>query len=164
MKNIDTNFKKERTRIYDNRRQDAYRTTKKHPDPTICPVCGSLYTNGRWTWDDLPEEASHVVCPACKRTNDNYPAGLIQLQGTFFDDHRTEIMNMIHNIKDLEISEHPLERLIDISEKNSKTIITTTGIHLARRIGDSLVKAYEGYLNYNYDDEHLVRVFWQRDI
>ncbi|WP_372634469.1 BCAM0308 family protein [Fodinibius sp.] len=163
MKNIDTHFKQERSRIYDRQRHDAYRTTKKHPDPTICPVCGSLYTGGRWTWDDLPEpdEASRVTCPACRRTRDNYPAGLIELQGTFFDTRRTEIMNMIHHIKDVELTEHPLERFVNISEKKDKTIITTTGIHLARRIGDSLVRAYGGDLNYNYDDDDLIRVFWQ---
>ncbi|SHE90642.1 hypothetical protein SAMN05443144_10478 [Fodinibius roseus] len=164
MKNIDSHFKQERSRIYDDQKHNAYRTTKKHPDPTICPVCGALYTNGRWTWEDLPEEASRVICPACRRTRDNYPAGIIELRGSFFDIHRTEIMNRVQHIKDLEISEHPLERFIRISEKKEKTTITTTGIHLARRIGDSLVKSYAGDLSYNYDDEHLIRVFWQRDL
>lgn len=161
MKNTGLHFKQERTKIYDDKRKDAYRSTEKHPDPTICNDCGSLYTNGRWTWNDLPEHASHAVCPACQRIRDKYPAGIIEIWGPFFEDHRSEIMNMIQNIKNKEISEHPLERLITITEEEDKIILTTTGIHLARRIGDSLFRAYEGELNYNYD-ENLIRVYWER--
>lgn len=161
MKNIGKNFKQERTRIYDDKRHDTYRKKEKHPDPTICSECGSLFTNGRWTWDDLPELASEAVCPACQRIKDDYPAGIIEISGPFFDDHRTEIINMIHNIKNREIADHPLERIIKIDEEE-KTVITTTGLHLARRIGDALFSAYEGDLNYNYDDENLIRAYWIR--
>lgn len=162
MKNIDKNFKQERTRIYDDNRNDSYRAVKKFPDPTVCNACGALFTNGRWTWDDIPKQVSYAHCPACQRINDQYPAGIITVEGSFFHDNHSMIMNMIKNINSKEISEHPLERIMDIKKQEERTVITTTGLHLARRIGDALYNAYEGDLNYNYDDENLIRVSWKR--
>lgn len=162
MKNVNKNFKQERTRIYDDNRSDPYRAKEKHPDPTICNSCGALFTNGRWTWDDIPPLVSHSVCPACQRIEDRYPAGIIKTKGPFFREHYSEIMNLIKNTQRKETSEHPLERIIDIKNEEDTTIITTTGMHLARRIGDALFQAYEGNLNYNYDDENLIRVDWNR--
>lgn len=159
-KNI--NFKQERTRIYDDKRQDPYRTEKKHPDPTICTECGALFTSGRWSWNDIPEETSQALCPACRRIRDNDPAGVIEISGTFSNDHRSEIMNMIMNIARKEISRFPLERIIAVEGDGDKTVITTTGEHIARRIGTILFNAYEGELDYHCDDENVIRVYWQR--
>lgn len=162
MKNTGKNFKQERTHIYGNETNDVYRSTKKLQEPTICKSCGALLVNGRWTWDDIPPEVFERLCAACQRIEDQYPAGIIEVNGPFFRDHQSEIINMIKNIHFNEISEHPLERIMNIEEKNGKTIITTTGMHIARRIGDALYNAYEGELNYNYDDENLIRVQWKR--
>lgn len=163
MKNIEIHFKQGRIQNYDEKKHDPYRINKKYSDPTICSSCGSLFTKGRWTWDDLPEKAESAVCPACCRTRDNYPAGIIELKGSFFDKNEAEILNLIYHIKDTEISEHPLERLLHIYKNADKTVITTTGLHLARRIGEELFKAYKGILNSHYNDDYLVRVNWQRD-
>ncbi len=41
--------------------------------------------------------------------------------------------------------------------------VTTTDIHLARRIGDSLCSAYRGSLDVRYSpEEYRVRVNWSR--
>lgn len=42
------------------------------------------------------------------------------------------------------------------------TIITTTGIHLSRGIGEALKHAYQGDLTISYDAENYVRVSWKR--
>lgn len=162
MKNTGKNFKQERTQIYGDNRNDPYRAKEKHREPTICESCGALFINGRWTWDDIPPEVYEAICPACQRIEDHYPAGIIEVSGSFFQDHHTQIINMIRNINSKEISEHPLERIMDIKEKRGKTTVTTTGLHIARRIGDALFSAYEGELDYNYDDENLIRVKWKR--
>ena len=41
------------------------------------------------------------------------------------------------------------------------TIITTTDIHLPRRIGQALHSAYKGSLDVHYDEEgYFIRVHW----
>jgi hypothetical protein len=42
-------------------------------------------------------------------------------------------------------------------------MIRTTGIHVARRIGDALSRAYQGELTLDYlDGEKSIRVSWER--
>jgi hypothetical protein len=42
-------------------------------------------------------------------------------------------------------------------------VVTTTGAHLARRIGDALQHAYKGELDYRYNKaDNLLRVNWSR--
>lgn len=155
-------FKQERTRIYDDKRIDTYREQEKYKEPTRCPKCSALFMNGRWSWHDTSEETYSAVCPACRRIEDNYPAGILSLSGSFFDEHREEIMNMVENIRKLEREEHPLERIMNIEEKDGQTVITTTGMHLPRRLGDALKDAYEGELDISYDAENYVRISWYR--
>jgi NMD protein affecting ribosome stability and mRNA decay len=156
------NFKQEQTRIYDDSQIDSYREEEKYKEPTQCPKCGALFVGGRWTWKDTSKEIHSAVCPACKRIEDNYPAGFLTLSGSFFVEHRNEILNLVENIKKAEREEHPLERIMEIEEQNDKTIITTTGLHLSRRIGDALKNAYEGELDTSYDAENYVRISWHR--
>lgn len=162
MKDVGKISMPERTQIYDDNRKDPYLAEEKHPESTICNSCGALFTNGRWTWDDIPSQVSHAVCPACQRIEDQYPAGIIKLKGPFLGEHYSQIINLIKNTQRRETSDHPLERIIDIKDEKDTTIITTTGIHLARQIGDALFRAYKGNLSYNYDDKKLIRVRWSR--
>lgn len=157
------NFKIERNRLYPETGHDTYRMEKKYQEPTICRHCGSLFTKGRWTWDDLPEQAHEANCPACKRIQDQYPAGLLTLSGTFLHAHENELLNMVRNISKMEVSAHPLERLMNIRHKDGELNISTTGIHLARRLGDALQRAYQGELNYSYEGDNLLRISWNRD-
>jgi hypothetical protein len=50
-----------------------------------------------------------------------------------------------------------------IEAGQNHTLVTTTGIHVARRIGEALGRAYKGDLSYQYaDGEKRIRVYWQR--
>lgn len=155
-------FKQERTRIFNDKRSDAYREKKKYKDSTRCPECGALFLKGRWTWEDTNAECEETLCPACKRIADNYPAGFVTLGGPFFEEHRQEILNMMNNVEDTESTQHPLERVMEIREEDEQTVITTTGMHLARRLADSLENSYEGDLDISYDAENYVRINWYR--
>lgn len=43
-------------------------------------------------------------------------------------------------------------------------VVTTTDVHLPRRIGEALHHAYAGDLDFHYDkDAYYVRVAWKRD-
>lgn len=41
--------------------------------------------------------------------------------------------------------------------------MTTTGIHLANRLGHALKAAFKGHADYQYSDEYGVSVDWKRD-
>jgi len=43
-------------------------------------------------------------------------------------------------------------------------VVTTTGMHLANRLGHALEAAYKGHADYKYsDDQTLVRIRWERN-
>jgi len=150
-------------RLIKEKRHDSYMSETKLPEPTVCSKCGVVYSNGRWAWKVPVESAHKTVCPACRRQADNYPAGRIKLSGVFYQDHKNEILNLIQNVEKQEKQEHPLERIMAIEGDQAITLVTTTGIHVARRIGEALSRAYKGdySLNYANGDEHI-QVTWHR--
>lgn len=150
-------------RLIKEKRHDTYLKKSKLSEPTVCGQCGAVFSKGRWTWKDKPPGAHKIVCPACQRRADNYPAGMIEISGQFYQDNKKEILNLIQNVEKQEKGEHPLERLISIKDSAGVTFITTTGIHLARRIGEALSRAYKGDYSFNYaDGGDLIQVFWRR--
>jgi len=151
-------------RLIKEKRHDAYRQKEKLPAPTVCTECKATLKDGRWTWLEAPAGAYITVCPACQRIKDEYPAGYLEIYGGFYDKHRQEIDNLIHNNEELEKNEHPLERIMDFKDEGEFTLVTTTGIHLARRIGEALKSSYQGELDFTYGDgEQSIRVVWHRD-
>ncbi|MDD3619339.1 MAG: BCAM0308 family protein [Desulfobulbaceae bacterium] len=150
-----------RDRLVKEQHHDTYKESKKRTEPSVCTECGAVFGGGRWTWTNVPLEAAKVVCPACQRTADNYPAGYVELRGHFFNQRREEILNLVRNEEKLEKGEHPMERIMTIAKENDHTLITTTGVHMARRIGEAVVRAYQGDMSFTYgDDEKSVRVQW----
>ncbi|MBE9504416.1 MAG: ATPase [Proteobacteria bacterium] len=142
---------------------DPYRKRKKIQEPSVCSECSAVYNRGRWIWGDRPDNAHEETCPACERVKDNYPAGILNLSGEFFGDHREEIINLIRNEEEKEKGEHPLHRIITVEDDDKGTEITTTDIHLPRRIGEALRSAYGGDLDYHYEEEsYFLRVNWAR--
>jgi NMD protein affecting ribosome stability and mRNA decay len=143
---------------------DNYRQHKKMPEPSVCVDCGATFHAGRWQWGVRAADSKGVICPACQRVKDDFPAGFVYVRGEFFSSKRQEILNLIEHHARYAKNEHPLSRIMAISEEDSSGIvITTTDIHLARDIGDALHKAYHGKLDFHYNEaENLLRVHWQR--
>jgi len=151
-------------RLLRERVHDPYKTRLKLSEPTVCPQCGAHYHAGRWTWDERPGEAHEELCQACHRTNDRYPAGSLILGGDFIAKHKGEILNLARNTEELEKGEHPLHRIMAIEERAGEIEITTTDIHLPRRIGEALHKAFEGDFDFHYDEEgYFLRATWRRE-
>ncbi len=144
---------------------DPYKTRLKLPEPTVCPECGAVFHKGRWQWAEImPTDAHEEMCQACHRTKDKYPAGTLTLAGGFIDDHKDEILHLVRNQEELEKGEHPLHRIMDIEEEPGRIVVSTTDIHLPRRIGEALHKAYEGELDFRYEAEaYFLRVNWTRE-
>jgi NMD protein affecting ribosome stability and mRNA decay len=150
-------------RLIKEKRHDAYKEREKWPEPTLCTECGALFVNGRWTWKKATRKVMMALCPACQRSADNYPAGFIKMKGEFFQEHFQEIFNLIYNIEEQEKGEHPLERIMAVSDAEDHTLVTTTGVHIARRIGEALSRSYKGEYTFQYAEaENRLRVSWQR--
>ncbi len=142
---------------------DPYRMRKKIQEPAFCSQCDAVYDKGRWIWSERPAGAKAESCPACKRIGDNQPAGIVNLSGDFLAEHNDEVINLARNEEEKEKGQHPLHRIMSIEDGKDGTTITTTDIHLARRIGEALKSAYDGDLDYHYEEEaYFIRVNWSR--
>ena len=150
-------------RLVKEREHDAYRSRTKLHDPTVCTKCGVVFLKGRWVWEEAPGDANKSVCPACQRIADRFPVGFIEMRGKFLDEHRAEIINLVQNVEQKEKTNHPLERIMDIEERSDGTLVTTTGIHVARGIGAALSSAYNGEISIRYlDGENCIKIRWMR--
>lgn len=148
---------------FQERVQDTYKTKGKLPEPTVCPACGAVYHKGRWQWLPRPDKPHEQLCPACHRIHDEVPAGYVTLAGEFLAQHRDEILHLVRNHAEKAKAEHALERIIAIVDHDGGVMATTTDIHLARGIGEALEHAYQGQLEFHYNDgENLLRVHWER--
>ncbi|MBT3045814.1 MAG: ATPase [gamma proteobacterium symbiont of Ctena orbiculata] len=144
---------------------DAYRSDHKLTDPTLCQICGAVYSAGRWQWrETLPDEAKETRCPACQRIHDRVPAGYLTLSGAFFNEHRREIMRLVHNHVERQRTRHPLQRIIDTHTLESGDMeITFTEFHLPKGVGEALKKAYQGELQVHFPEESgQLRASWSR--
>ncbi len=143
---------------------DAYRARKHLPEPTLCPSCEAVFHDGHWAWAATrPAGANEELCPACQRVRDRFPAGFLSLAGPFFEQHRTEILNLADNEAVAETAEHALHRVIDRQPEGEGVLITTTDIHLPRRIGEAIERAYSGVFEYRYlEDDTILRASWRR--
>lgn len=146
-------------------RHDPYKARGKLPEPSQCPQCKAVFEKGRWQWRDVaPAAAQAHVCPACQRIKDKFPAGELTLSGDFLTRHGAEIISLARNTEDAEKREHPLQRIMGIEHTGTSIVITTTDIHLPRRIGHAIIDAYKGDLDTHYDEAgYFVRMTWRRD-
>jgi NMD protein affecting ribosome stability and mRNA decay len=140
---------------------DSYQRQQKLEDDTVCPQCAAVYHKGRWQWAARPENGHEVLCPACRRINDKFPAGIVELRGAFGRQQKDEIIRLARHQEEAEKGEHPLNRIINIEEDADGIIINTTDIHLPRRIGEAVKRAFHGSLNEVFDQGgYFVRVKW----
>lgn len=152
-----------RDRLIREREHDTYKVRGKLPDPTVCPTCRAIYRDGRWAWGSAPVDAHEAVCPACQRTADSYPAGILTISGDFYPEHRDEILGLARNVEERERAQHPLKRIMEITESESGVRVTTTDPNLARAIGEGIESAYGGELDYSYTAEsNELRASWSR--
>jgi NMD protein affecting ribosome stability and mRNA decay len=141
---------------------DPYQAQQKLAEPTACPRCGAVYHQGRWQWRQKPAEAHEQPCPACRRIADGLPAGIVTLHGAFAQQHQAEITGLARNEEAAENGEHPLNRIIGIAQTDEGLAITTTDIHLPRRLGEALKRAFHGTLAMHFDEAgYFARVDWR---
>ena len=145
---------------------DPYKARHKLPEPTRCPQCGAVFHEGKWRWMARPPAPAHEeLCAACRRINDDYAAGVVTLKGPVVREQKAELLQLVRRQEKAEKEEHPLNRIMRVEEGGPDTLrITTTDIHLPRRIGEAIRHAFHGDLELHYDeDRYFVRVDWHRD-
>ena len=156
-------IRKERIMIVRQNQNDVYREKEKPPAHTVCMKCGSVFQNGRWGWESAESAMGTEICPACRRIRDRLPAGQVDIKGAFYKQHAQEVLNRVRNIENLEKGRHPLERIMTIRQDAESATIATTGIHLARRIGEGISDSFNGKLKVTYLRKgDSVRVYWER--
>lgn len=152
-----------RDKLIKERVHDTYQARRKFREPTACPNCGAVFAKGRWQWAARPAGAQLRLCPACQRIRDEFPAGYVTIRGDFLTQHRDQILGLIRRQGETASADHPLERIISIGDEAAALVVTTTGIHVARAIGEALKSAYQGELEFHYNEgENLLRVNWRR--
>ncbi|HSK41658.1 MAG TPA: BCAM0308 family protein [Arenibaculum sp.] len=171
-------------RMVQERIHDPYRARLKMAGPAICPQCNAVYEQGRWHWGPRPtaaggaaggaageaaeeaveEAVEEIVCPACRRIADRCPAGIVTLSGAYVGPHQDELLALVRHQHELETAEHPLNRIMDIRDTADGFEVTTTDIHLPRRIGEALRRTHHGDLTLHFDEGgYFARVHWQAD-
>ena len=141
---------------------DPYQAQQKMHEGTVCPQCGAVYHEGRWQWVAGAETAHEQACAACRRINDKFPAGIVTLHGDFALEHKEEMIRLARHQEKAEKKEHPLNRIMSIEEDAQGIVINTTDIHLPRRIGETVKRAFHGEIAAHFEEDgYFVRVDWR---
>ena len=113
-------------------------------------------------WGQKPARAHEDLCPACRRFNEGLPAGIVTLHGAITPSRKDEVIGLARNEEDAEKGEHPLNCIFNIEDTAEGLVISTTDIHLPRRIGEALKRAFRGKLDMHFDEAgYFVRVDWR---
>lgn len=154
--------KESRARNVQPRHRDTYARRAKPRDSVLCGGCGLILSRGRWQWRArLHTDLRAGLCPACERVRDRFPAGTLTLDAPFLD-RRAELTGMIRNVEAVEREEHPLERVMALEETGDRLVVTTTGLHLARRLAQRLSRAFHRRPRLRYlPGEAAVQVDWE---
>jgi len=143
--------------------KDAYKPGRKLAGPARCRGCGAVFRRGRWTWAPAGEAPRPAWCPACRRARDGMPAGYVRIEGDYQREHRDDIVRRLRRCEADAMRTHPLQRIMALQPEGEALLVTTTDSHLARRIGEALVKSYKGAAEYRYGrEDNLLRVSWRR--
>ena len=145
------------------RSSDVYLSKRGLPEVALCKVCGLVYRNKRWQAEAAPEISTQVLCPACQRTEDHNPGGVVTLSGPYLAAHKAEILNTIRHLEAKSREKNPIARIMDIKEEDGHITVTTTEDKLAQKLGREVFKSQKGELHYQWShDQNLVRVEWMR--
>jgi hypothetical protein len=142
---------------------DAYRPGRKPRGPVVCGTCRAVFRRGRWAWTVPPAGATRVRCPACWRTAERMPGGILDLGGGFLRQHRTEVLGLLGRCEAKENATHPLERVMGRRAAGGGVVVNTTSAHLARRMAHALRRAFKGELTQSYGTDGVLRVNWRRE-
>jgi len=146
------------------RSSDVYLSKRGLPETALCKRCGLVYRNKRWQAETVSGKIDNeVLCPACQRTEDHNPGGVVTLSGPYLSSHKAEILNTIRHEEAKSRVKNPIARIMEIKEEVGRITVTTTEDKLAQKLGREVFKSQKGELHYQWShDQNLVRVEWMR--
>lgn len=170
-KNITRHRMSELRRGTEAKSNDPYVSRRGMKEPAKCNMCQSVYHHKRWYLKDDPiamELQDHpmqlTVCPACRKSREHYPEGVITLRGEYLIAQKKEILNLVRNEEARAKENNPLERIISIKEVEKTIEIQTTTERLAERIGKEVKRAFGGQVTFHWTHgDKMVRVGWSRE-
>lgn len=139
-------------------------------EAAVCPECSLVYRNKRWQLNEeegrkllASAKTTRQTCPACRRTADRNPAGIITLSGRYLEQNWDEIQNLMRHVVEKSGVKNPLGRIMAVEQGKTGITITTTEDKIAQKIGREIFRAHKGELIYSWShDQQLVRVTWNR--
>jgi len=150
---------------------DPYLPRKGLKEPTICPSCRAVYSKKRWVLDEglyldtkKQKGVNSQKCPACRKIEDGYAMGIVNLTGGFVIEHMDEIINLLRSEERHAMEKNPLERIMKIEKKANGLHVQLTSDSLALRIGRVVHRAYKGDSKFEWKqgDKHVI-VEWVRE-
>ena len=85
------------------------------------------------------------------------------MEGPYLAAHEKELVQIARHQAEQERAEHALHRIMNIESRPGSLEITTTDIHLPRRIGEALARAHDGELTIRFsEDAYEIEVRWHR--
>ena len=136
---------------------DSYRPQGKL-HPAVCTQCHATEWQGRWRWDEPAPDLAPVVCPACERIRDGAAAHVIELSGAL-PPWWNEVRGMIGNVERAEVLEHPMERIMKVAVGDDKVSVSTTGLHIARRLVAAIVRRWRRQVRLQFG-ETVTAIEW----
>jgi hypothetical protein len=95
--------------------------------------------------------------PPHRRT---YAAGIVTIRGSLAVRCKDEIIALARHAEAAEKPGHPMNRIAAIEQSEEGLVITTTDIHLPRRIGEAIKEACHARLDIQFNaEEYFVRIF-----
>lgn len=138
----------------------AKQVAKKAADSLVCEDCGVVQHGGRWHWGaPAIGFVRGGVCPACKCIRERRPMGTLRIPMPLVDS-TNEVMEFVRSAGSAEQAEHPLERLMDVVERDGELWITTTGAHLVRRLVTQLRHRFRSKPKIHYDEDGAANATW----
>ena len=104
-------------RLIQERVHDPYKSKHKPAEPSVCKGCHAVFHDGRWQRiESWPLHSHQVLCQACQRTRDHYPAGIVTLKGGFVQSHKDELLALARHHEQDENARHVLHRIMGVVE------------------------------------------------
>jgi NMD protein affecting ribosome stability and mRNA decay len=137
-----------------------------------CPRCGAVHDGRRWIPEPDEELSSRIMkekqgekaCPGCEREARRQVDGVVTLGGSFLDNHREEILNVVGRVSRNRRRRNVTSRVLSFRNSPEEIVIETCDEHLAERIGKEIQKAFKGDLEMKWQNrDSFVRVSWLRD-
>jgi NMD protein affecting ribosome stability and mRNA decay len=124
-------------------------------DPTMCEICGAVYT--RKTWRAGPRTAKTplvgvgwTVCPACRQGREGEYYGRVLIPGPMSETTAGLVTRRIRNVASRARFTQPERRVVSMAAWQGGLEVLTTSQKLAHRIARELEKAFGGTTRYRW--------------